>query len=237
MNLEEEIKELSDRLESVEKENQKLRKKNKEIENRNLRLEKNLKPIIENKDSRGEEKISRRSFIKKVGAGVAGISAFGLSSTYGLKLTETSISTTSGIDFVNSGTDFLNKKDGEAVDINTNLDMNGNSILNASQGSFNPGFPNDVTSSRSTDTWYTNNTGSPLHIRILRTSYNTGSGYIKIYMRDADNSKTLVDREGDRSSDTDTSGNSGVRVMAIVPEGAEYRHEGAGFDFWLEQKL
>ncbi len=121
MDLEEKVEELARKVEKLETEK-------KELEEEVRQLKK------EDKDNHVSNKISRRGFLKKLGAGAAGIGAMGLASASGLKLTNNGISNDSGLDFLDSGTDYFKINKGGPVEIkNTDLRLDtGQAIENGS---------------------------------------------------------------------------------------------------------
>ncbi len=74
MDLEEKVEKLAERVGELEKENRKLKSK------------------LKNDEKQEDQEISRRKFIKKLGAGAAGIGAMGIASASGLKLTKSGLS-------------------------------------------------------------------------------------------------------------------------------------------------
>ncbi len=118
MDLEEKVEELSERLEKVEKENNELKKRNRKLES----AFETITSRSENLEQNSGNEISRRGFLRKLGAGAAGLGALGISSASGLKLTKNSISNNSGFDFLDSGSQYFKINDGGPVEINnTNL--------------------------------------------------------------------------------------------------------------------
>ncbi len=144
---------LAERLEKLEKEMEQLK-----AENQELRKEKNkLKRKIESipvQESENNEELSRRSFLKKIGAGAASIGAMGLASASGLKLTKNGVSGGSGIDFTETKLNFGSNDLSNISQISTNsLNYNVSGTLNA--GNLSRAEISAVNGSLdSTGTWY-----------------------------------------------------------------------------------
>ncbi len=83
--LEEKFEKILDRVGELEKEKRQLTEKVRRLESNNPKKPKDRKP-----------EISRRSFLKKAGAGALGLSAVGITSVSGMKLTKNSIFTGTG---------------------------------------------------------------------------------------------------------------------------------------------
>ncbi len=109
--MESELKEIFDDEEKAEKLSRVL---DKEVERR---VEEKINGQRRKKKVKQTEEFSRRSFLKKVGAGAAGIGAMGLASASGLKLTESGVSGISGFNISDSGSDYFRVKDGGPVEV------------------------------------------------------------------------------------------------------------------------
>ena len=132
----EEFEELIERVESLEEEKVELKKENSE-------LRRQIEHIREQKlaEKAGEdetEEISRRSFLRKLGAGAIGLGALSLAPAASkLTITDTGIEGSTGLDFLDSGSQYFKINEGGPVEV-TGTDLRlptGNAIEDGSGNS------------------------------------------------------------------------------------------------------
>lgn len=120
MDTEKKVKDLIDRVEKLEEENKELKEK----------LAEDSRSTHKSKSSSSE--ISRRDFLKKVGAGAAGIGALSLSPVASqLKLTKNGISSSSGLNFLDSGNEYFSMENSRFKLINADMDFNANTVYHS----------------------------------------------------------------------------------------------------------
>lgn len=172
------------------------------------KLRKEIKQEGLSKNEKGDsESVSRRGFLKKIGLGALGAGALGITSASSLRLTGQTI-TQDGTNIWEGG-----------------LFNTANSVQAES--------PGEVTSSRSVDTQYTNDTGGPLvvYVNADDNGYDEGAVHIKV------DGKLVVQTSGG-SADTEF-----VCGSCIVPEGSTYTVTAPGganegsLHTWFEQSL
>jgi len=96
----------------------------KDLEEENKQLKKRLKNRSEDTDSEKlDNKLSRRSFLKKLGAGAVGLGALGLSPAASqLKLSKNGLFTDTGLGLTDSGSEYFKVNSGGPVEVkNTDL--------------------------------------------------------------------------------------------------------------------
>ncbi len=126
MSIEEKLERLTEKIEKLEKENKRIEKQNKRIKQKNQQLEKKIESKYKDRSEKGEKGLSRRGFLKKAGAGAAGLGALSLAPTSALKITKNGIDSSSGIGLQNSGSEYFKVNNGGPVEIkNTNLAFGG----------------------------------------------------------------------------------------------------------------
>ncbi len=138
MGLESRIEELVERVDQLEKKNRDLEEENNRIKQDYRKIKQENKQIkaklFGRNSSKNGNKISRRGFLKKLGVGAAGLGAFGLASASGLKLTRNGISGSSGLDFLDSGSEYFSLSSGGPLKLNSvDLDLSGNTITDSTQ--------------------------------------------------------------------------------------------------------
>ena len=110
--IEEKLERLAERVDKLEEKNYQLQQENQELKQR-----------IDNRFSgqksseKDEKEISRRSFLRKLGAGAVGLGALSLAPAASrLTITDTGIEGSSGLDFLDSGSQYLKVNDGGLVE-------------------------------------------------------------------------------------------------------------------------
>ncbi len=155
---------------------ERLEERSDKLEENNRQLRKKLNNALTGKEAKeNQDQLSRRSFLKKVGAGAAGLGAVGIASASGLKLTADGVSSASGLEFLDSGSQYFNINSGGPVQIkNTKMEVLG---TDASDNSLRLDGHIDFTGA--------NANGSP----VLRTP---GGGSDSIRLFDEANSQNLM---------------------------------------------
>jgi len=144
-------KQIEEKIDSLEKENKKLRQKTQRLEKQNIKLRKQVEEKSEDSLEKIEEgQLSRRSFLKKLGAGALGLGALGVSPAASqLTISKTGILRDGSPEFLDLS--------GSSPMI-SNLDMGGNAINSV-----------NAVSSDGTEL-YLNTNGSPI------TAYDNTNG-------------------------------------------------------------
>lgn len=125
MSIREDVKELKERLERLESENKELKKQNRRLENELKNVKKEVSPE-KTSDKYNEDKgISRRGFLKKLGAGAIGIGALSLAPAASrMTITDSGVQKNGSPAFLDlAGTNAMN----------SDLDMSNYSVLNPNQ--------------------------------------------------------------------------------------------------------
>ena len=129
--------EFEQRLEKLESSVESLKQDKEELSQQNRLLKKGIEKLkssdkeIGREETKENTRMSRRSFLRKIGAGAIGLGALSLAPAAGkLTITDTGIEGSSGLDFLDSGSQYFKINDGGPVEVqNTDLRIpTGNSL-------------------------------------------------------------------------------------------------------------
>ncbi len=111
-----------------------LAKRVQKLEEGNKRLSELLHTEIK-RGKENEKEVSRRRFLKKLGTGALGLGALGITSVSGLKLTKNNISSSSGLDFLDSDSNYFKLNNGGPVEVsNTDLRLSTDQAIEDENG-------------------------------------------------------------------------------------------------------
>ena len=120
MDVEEKLEALAEKVEKVEQENQYLKERNEKLENKVESLHFKLDKATGARQSqdKDDEEISRRSFLRKLGAGAVGLGALSLAPAASkLTITDTGIEGSTGLNFLDSGSQYFKVNSGGPVEV------------------------------------------------------------------------------------------------------------------------
>ena len=209
-------------------------------------VKQDLRQNLKNHKYEESEKISRRGFLKKLGAGAIGLGALSLAPA-------ASKVTISDLGITENGNAFWHQGELATNLAGTNLQNDGSGNLEVVQGDgsgldadtldgsdatdiFSPSIPSDVSSSRSAGTWYQNTTGSALvvYISTETTSNGTQTHSLDFHINSSQTDNIVLTSYAS-SPDYE---NDNATVVMMVPDQAYYKASTSWTILrWYEQEL